>query len=143
VTAAAEPTGVSSAASFVRTPGKLKELSPSALRAFKDIARAWKLTSYEQRIVLGVIPQSTYTKYMRDPDGAALSFDTLSRISILLGIFKAINILLPNAEIADAWVSKPNAHPLFKGKSAKDLMLDGSMENLAAVRAYLDAERGW
>jgi hypothetical protein len=128
---------------FARSPAKLKALSPTAIRAFKDIAARWKLAPIEQRILLGVLPQSTYTKYMRDPDAALLSYDTLQRISMLLGIFKAINILLPDEQLADAWIGAPNAHPLFKGKSAKELLLDGSFESLAAVRGYLDAERGW
>ena len=62
---------------------------------------------------------------------------------MLLGIFKALNILLPDAQLADEWIAKPNAHPLFKGKSAKELLLDGSFEGLSAVRAYLDTQRGW
>ena len=134
---------VPSAANFARMPAKLKELSPTAIRAFKDIARLWRLAPSEQRIMLGVIPQSTYTKYMRNPDSALLSYDTLQRVSSLVGIFKAINVLLPDEQLADEWISKPNAHPLFKGKSAKEFLLDGSMESIAAVRAYLDAERGW
>jgi len=132
-----------SATNFAKSPARLKKLSPTAVRAFKDIAGHWKLTPMEQRIMLGIIPQSTYTKYMRDPDSASLSYDTLQRISILIGIFKAINILLPDEQLADEWLSKPNAHPLFKNTSAKEFLLDGSMENMAAVRAYLDAERGW
>ena len=134
---------VPTAESLIRNPGKLKELSPTAIRAFKDMARLWGLTPREQRIVLGVIPQSTYTKYMRDPEGAVLSYDTLHRISLLLGMFKAINVLIPDERLADEWLASPNAHPLFKGRSAKDLILDGGIEGMAAVRAYLDAERGW
>jgi uncharacterized protein (DUF2384 family) len=132
-----------SAIDFARSPAKLKTLSPTAIRAFRDIAQHWTLAPIEQRILLGVLPQSTYTKYMRDPDSALLSYDTLQRISMLLGIFKAINILLPDEQLADAWIATPNAHPLFKGKSAKELLLDGSFESIAAVRAYLDTQRGW
>jgi len=142
MTAAAEH-WVPTAESLVRNPGKLKELSPTAIRAFKDIAHLWKLTPREQRIVLGVIPQSTYTKYMRDPEGAVLSYDTLQRVSLMLGIFKAINVLIPDEQLADEWLSRPNAHPLFKGRSAKELILDGGIEGMGAVRAYLDTERAW
>jgi hypothetical protein len=128
---------------LARSPARLKELSPTAIAAFRDIAAHWGLTPLEQRILLGIIPQSTYTKYMRDPKSATLSYDTLQRISHLYGIFKAINVLLPDERLADAWVSQPNDHPLFKGVSPKDVMLDGTLESIAAVRAYLDAERGW
>jgi hypothetical protein len=80
---------------------------------------------------------------MRDPKSATLSYDTLQRISHLYGIFKAINVLLPDERLADAWISQPNDDPLFKGATPKDVMLEGTLESIAAVRAYLDAERGW
>lgn len=128
---------------LARDPGRLRELTPTALAAFQDIARHWRLSPMEQRILLGILPQSTYTKYMRSPHTAALSYDTLQRISHLYGIFKSLNVLLPDERLADEWISRPNDHPLFKGASAKDLMLEGTIESIAAVRAYLDAERGW
>jgi len=128
---------------IARHPARLRELTPTAIAAFRDIARHWGLSPMEQRILLGILPQSTYTKYMRDAGNAVLSYDTLQRISHLYGIFKAINVLLPDDRLADAWISRPNDHPLFKGASAKDVMLDGTLESIAAVRAYLDAERGW
>lgn len=128
---------------LARSPARLKQLSPTALAAFRDIAGHWGLTPFEQRILLGIVPQSTYTKYMRDPKSATLSYDTLQRISHLYGIFKALNVLLPDERLADAWIAQSNEHPLFKGATPKDVMLDGTLESIAAVRAYLDAERGW
>jgi hypothetical protein len=136
---AAPPT----ARDLARSPARLKELSPTAIAAFRDIAAHWGLAPLEQRILLGIVPQSTYTKYMRDPKSATLSYDTLQRISHLYGIFKAINVLLPDERLADAWIAQPNDDPLFKGATPKDVMLEGTLESIAAVRAYLDAERGW
>ena len=49
---------------------------------------------------------------------AKLSRDTLERISYILGIWKALQILLPDPAAADAWIRKPNAAPLFSGKPA-------------------------
>jgi uncharacterized protein (DUF2384 family) len=107
------------------------------------IAELWRLGPAEGRVLLGSIPESTYYKYQKAPRTARLSHDTLARISHLLGIYKAINLLLPRAESADAWVRRPNVAPLFKGKSALEFMLGGEFEDIAAVRRYLDAERGW
>ncbi len=135
--------GVPTAAAVAQNPRILKALSPTAFRAFRDIAGHWKLSRLEQRILLGAVPESTFSKYVRDPESAVLSFDTLQRISHVLGIFKALNVLLPDEQLADDWISKPNSAPLFKGASAKEIMLDGTIQSLAAVRAYLDAERGW
>ena len=74
--------------------------------------------------------------------GERLKRDTLERLSYLLGIYKALQILLPAAAAADAWVKKPNSAPLFGGRSALDRMLGGNVADLVAVRQYLDARRG-
>ena len=66
----------------------------------------------------------------------------LERLSYLFGIYAALQILLPVAQQADAWVRKPNAAPVFGGKSALDRMLGGQVADLYVVRHYLDAQRG-
>jgi hypothetical protein len=91
--------------------------------------------------LLGASARSTFFKWKKDQDGH-LSLDTLERISYLLGIFKALHILLPHEDAADAWVKKPNAAPLFAGKSALDRMLSGRVSDLYVVRQYLDSQRG-
>jgi antitoxin Xre/MbcA/ParS-like protein len=124
-------------------PAKSAALAGPAFALFLKIAELWKLTPVEARILLGSLPESTFYKYQRAPQTAHLSHDTLARISHLLAIYKAINVLLPRAESADAWVRLPNDAPLFKGRSALDYMLGGEFEDVAAVRRYLDAQRGW
>lgn len=118
-------------------------LSSAAIEAFREIARLWNLSPAQARTLIGGIPESTYFKYLKRPEGARLAPDTLERISHLLGIFKSINVLLPRKESADAWVHRPNDAPLFKGRSALEYMLSGRFEDLLAVRRYLDAMRGW
>ena len=118
-------------------------LSAPAFALFLKIAELWGLAPAEARVLLGSIPESTFYKYIKAPHTAHLSHDTLARISHLLGIYKSINLLLPRAESADAWVRRPNAAPLFKGRSALEYMLGGEFEDIASVRRYLDAERGW
>jgi hypothetical protein len=83
----------------------------------------------------------TFFKWKRDM-GGNVSRDVLERISYVLGIYKALQILFPDAERADAWISSPNAAPLFGGHSALDRMLAGNVSDLYAVRQYLDAQRG-
>ena len=124
-------------------PAKSERLSGPAFALFLKIADLWGLTPAEARVLLGSLPESTFYKYQKAPYTAHLSHDTLARISHLLGIYKAVNLLLPRAESADAWVRRPNDAPLFKGRSALDYMLGGEFEDIAAVRRYLDAQRGW
>ena len=60
----------------------------------------------------------------------------------MLGIYKALRILLPPDESADAWIRKPNAAPLFGGRSALERLVSGNVSDLYEVRRYLDAQRG-
>lgn len=118
-----------------------RNLSGPALRAFFNIASAWNLNAKQQRTLLGNPPSSTFFKWKRDM-GGSVSRDVLERISYVLGIYKALQILFPDTERADAWISKPNTAPLFGGHSALDRMLAGNVSDLYAVRQYLDAQRG-
>ena len=93
-------------------------------------------------VLLGAPGRSTFFKWKAAPESADLKRDTLERLSYLLGIYKALQILLPAPTAADAWVKKPNTAPLFGGKSALDRMLGGNIGDLLAVRQYLDARRG-
>jgi hypothetical protein len=117
------------------------ELAGPALRAFFNIAARWKLRVSEQRALLGSPAESTFYKWKRERDGA-VPRDTLERISYLLGIFKALAILFPQADRADAWLRKPNDAVTFGGQSALERMLSGNVSDLYVVRQYLDAQRG-
>ena len=116
-------------------------LSAPALRAFFRIADLWSLSEDEQMTLLGASARSTLFEWKQNPD-AALSKDALERISYILGIYKALQILLPNEKAADEWVRRPNTAPPFAGKSALERMLSGQTADLFAVRQYLDAQRG-
>ena len=117
-------------------------LGGPALRAFFQLAEQWKLRITDQRKLLGDPPESTFYKWKRQQDGT-LGRDTLERISYLLGIYKALQILFPDPAQADAWLHKPNQSALFGGHSAIERMLSGNVADLYVVRQYLDAQRGW
>src|SRR5205809_1731299 len=91
-------------------------LSGPALRTFFRIADAWTLSSDEARTLLGSPPRSTFFLWKKGQ--GQLGRDTLERVSYVLGIYKALQILLPDAGAADAWVRKPNTAPVFGGKPA-------------------------
>jgi hypothetical protein len=127
----------------IRTePSISGDLGGPALRAFFSLADHWKLKGAEQRTLLGDPPESTYFKWKKQQDGSP-SRDVIERISYLLGIWKDLQILFPDAAQADAWVRKANDAPLFGGRSALDRMLSGNVADLYVVRQYLDAQRGW
>lgn len=118
-----------------------KELSGPALRTFFRIATLWDLSVQEQMTLLGLTARSTFFKWKKDPN-TVLPKDTLERISYVLGVYKALQLLLPDEAAADEWVRRPNAAPLFNGRSALDRMLSGQVADLFVVRQYLDAQRG-
>jgi hypothetical protein len=119
----------------------LERLAGPALRTFFAVAEAWRLTNDEAMKLLGDPPRSTFYEWKRAGDGR-LPRDTLERISYVLGIYKALQILLPDPAAADGWIRKPNGAPLFGGKSALDRLLSGNVGDLFVVRQYLDAVRG-
>lgn len=119
-----------------------KDMSAAGLRAFFNIAQAWGLSAEEQMVLLGSPSRSTFFKWKSAPKAADLKRDTLERLSYILGIYKALQILLPDASAADTWVNKPNTAPLFGGRSALERMLGGNIGDLLAVRQYLDSRRG-
>lgn len=111
-----------------------------ALKAFFGITHKWKLSAEQERILLGAT-LATFYRWKKNRNGS-LSQDTLERISYILGIYKALRILLSGEDAANQWIKKPNNAPLFGGKSALDKLLAGRVIDLADVRRFLDAERG-
>lgn len=118
-----------------------RRLSAPGLKAFFRVAELWGLSNDEQMTLLGLTSRSTFFNWRRDPE-VSLSKDTLERISYVLGIYKALRILLPDDKAADAWVRQPNAATPFGGRSALERMLSGQVADLFVVRQYLDAQRG-
>src|ERR1700678_3721310 len=109
-----------------RDPKVRREMSGPALRTFFNVAEEWQLSSTEQRALLGWPPESTFFKY-KAGDAGTLSFDLLMRISLVLGVYKDLHILYPEAALANSWMKLPNNNPLFGGKSALAYLTDAGM----------------
>jgi len=118
-----------------------QEVSEAALKGFFHLAERWRLDTREQLALLGQPPRSTFFAWKKGTK-AVLSQDTLERISYLLGIWKALRILIPDDRQAKDWVKKPNGNPLFDGGAPIERMTRGRIMDLADVRRLLDARRG-
>ena len=118
------------------------QMAAAGLRAFARIAQAWGLTVDEQLALLGEPPRSTFFAWRKQPERAALPRDTLERLSNILGIYKSLQILLPDAAAADSWLRQPNTAAPFGGGTALARMLAGNVSDLNLVRRYLDGVRG-
>lgn len=119
-----------------------KEYAGPALRTFFNICTAWGLNNLQMMTLLGLENESTFYNWKKNPSSAIISNDTLERLSYIFGIYKALQILLPNPVIADKWVNSANKNPLFNGEPPIQRMLSGMVADLYVVRKYLDAERG-
>lgn len=113
----------------------------AALRTFFRIAARWQLAAPQQMQLLGV-GKSTLYQWRKGEVRRGLDRAHLERLSYVFGIYKALQVLFPLPERADAWLRAPNDAPLFGGRSALDRMLAGQVADLFVVRQYLDAHRG-
>ena len=121
-----------------------RDAAGAALRTYFNIARVWKLDESQAMTLLGFDDKSrsTYFRWKRNPDSVRINKDKLERLSYIFGIYKDLQILLPEAGAADDWIHRPNSAAPFGGKSALQRMLSGHIADLYEIRRYLDAERG-
>ncbi len=127
-----------------------EKLSPVAIRAFFRLTSHWKLRDEDARGLIGGISNGSFYQLKRSANKSSeaktlaaktLDQDKLTRISLLLGIFKALNILY-STKLADAWVQLPNSNPIFGGQTPLACMLKGGVPAMLRVRQLLDARRG-
>ncbi len=117
-----------------------ERLSPAAIKAFLNIMRRWRVRDEDARALLGGMSNGPFYEMKRNPV-RVLDEDRLLRISYLVGIFKALNILYSDA-LADAWMQLPNTNRIFGGETPLAYMKKGGTPALATVRRLLDARRG-
>ena len=127
-----------------------EKLSPVAIRAFFRLASHWKLRDEDARGLIGGISNGSFYQLKRSTgkasnaktlDAKTLDQDKLTRVSLLVGTFKALNILY-GTKLADAWVQLPNTNSIFGGKTPLTYMLKGGVPSMLRVRQLLDARRG-
>lgn len=120
-------------------PVERERLSGPALRGFFNLMSRWAVRDVDARALLGGVTNGPYYQLKRDPN-RVLDVDRLTRVSLLVGIFKALHVL-HSAPIADQWVHMPNANRLFNGTTPLDYMLRGGLPAMLTVRRLLDARR--
>jgi hypothetical protein len=117
-----------------------KRLGPAAVRAFLKIHELWGLRDEDARQLLGGMSNGAFYELKRKARGA-LDQDRLTRISILVGIFKALNILY-SKKLADRWAQLRNENPMFGGETPLNYMIKGGQPAMLRVRQLLDSRRG-
>jgi hypothetical protein len=111
-------------------------------RMVVQLLERWRLSAVDQATLLGLSAnsRSSVARYRRG-EPLADSPDLLARAGHLLGIHKALRIILPHdLDLAYRWVSAPNRR--FGGEAPLAIMRRHGYEGILAVRRYLDFERG-
>lgn len=122
------------------TKAERERISPSAARALFKIMARWGVRDEDARVLLGGMSNGPYYAMKKNPD-RVLDSDRLLRISYLIGIFKALNILY-SKKLADSWIRLPNSNRIFGGQTPLAYMMKGGLPAMQTVRRLLDARRG-
>jgi len=117
-----------------------KRLSPAVRKAFFKIATAWRIRDEEAKQLLGGISNGAFYQLKSGESKTTLDQDRLVRVSLLVGIFKALNALY-SQKLADAWISLPNSNPMFAGDTPLAYIVKGGQPAMMRVRQLLDARR--
>ena len=117
-----------------------ERLSPAAMRTFFNIMDRWEIRDEDGRALLGGVSNGAFYDMKKSPD-RVLEADRLLRISYLIGIFKALNILY-SEKLADSWIQLANSNRIFGGQAPLAYMIKGGLPAMQIVRRLLDARRG-
>lgn len=121
-------------------PAEREKLGADAARAFFNIMARWKIRDADSRRLLGGMSNGAYYALKKRP-GRTLDEDRIRRISYLVGIFKALNLLY-GEELADRWMTLPNENRIFAGLTPHAYLMRGGLPAFATVRRLVDARRG-
>jgi len=121
--------------------GKRPDLFAPAISLFIKIVDHWGLAVKDRQTLLGGISRQTYNNW-KQGRVAKLSPDRLERLSLVFGIHKGLQTVFAEDAAGARWLKAANRDIPFAGQSPLERMLHGTMDDLYAVRRYLDAWRG-
>ena len=125
----------------LRSKEERKRLSPNSLILFFSIMEKWGVRDEDARELLGGVTNGPFYEMKKSPQGKVLDADQLYRISYLVGIYKALNIV-HGEKLADRWVQLANTNRMFHGSTPLQYMMEGGQAAMQNVRRLLDARRG-
>ena len=107
--------------------------------AFFAIMARWKVRDEDARALLGGVSNGPFYEMKRRPD-RVLETDRLTRVSFLIGIYKALHILHSDA-LADEWIQRSNSNPIFAGETPLAYLVRGGLPAMQTGRRLLDSRR--
>lgn len=127
-------------------PAIRSRLTPAAIDGMVRLAPLWRLSTEETCLLLGDMSERSWFRLKKQDTSRTerppcLSQDMLTRISVLVGIFKGLRLLF-SEPLADEWIKLPNRGALFGGRTPLDLGIERGIPGLLDIRAHVDALRG-
>jgi len=121
------------------TKEQIYQAMPLAFRVALRILDAWGFSPDEMALVLGLGSDECQRYQATGLPEESMSEDLTTRVSLILGIERALEILLVEESDIRNWVSHPSNAPIFKVATPKSVMLNGRIDDLHAIRMYLDS----
>ncbi|MDN3649610.1 hypothetical protein QWZ13_11855 [Reinekea marina] len=124
------------------------EHAAASIRWMKNVAMVQLQLSVDEALeLLGGLKRRTWFEWVKKAEShqpLAISRDVMERFSLLIGIYKAMKLSVPDAPNAlNHFFNEPSSANLFQGQSVKHYLLQhGTMAALYNVRRYFDAQRG-
>ena len=122
------------------TTEQINQAMPTAFLVAVRTLDAWGYSAGEMARVLGLSPVQLQRYGATGLPEESVNDDLTTRVSLVLGIERALEILLAGESDIRNWVNRPSSAPLFEGSTPKSIMLQGQLDDLRGIRTYLD---GW
>lgn len=122
-----------------------RRVSGPGLRTFLAITDRYGIPTRDRIALLGEPSNSTYHEWVKKARAAAplsLPLDTLTRISGVLGVHKALGVLFPIEAEGLTWLKGSHRGEAFGGQAPLEVMIGGGLDGILTVRRYLDGWRG-
>lgn len=108
------------------------------ITTYLKLADLWKLTLAEQTGILGLAENSgTYTSWRNIPSSAILDKDKLTKLTLILAIYKELQVKFPQEEAMRNWLRSAIAEKPFNGSTPLALLTSGEIAKSVLVRQYL------
>ena len=119
---------------------EVNQAMPTAFRVAVRTLDAWGFSAGEMARVLGFSTAQFHRYRATGLPEESVNEDLTTRVSLVLGIERALEILLAEESDIRNWMNRPSNAPIFDGVTPKSIMLNGELGDLWGVRSYLD---GW
>ena len=134
------PTTVAEALEPTLRPITETAKTEAVVKAVVRAVAAWRLTNQEAADLFDV-SLATWNRMKSNTFKGRLDQDKVTRASVIIGLFKGLRELF-NGPLTYGWPKMANHGPGFNGRSPVQVMIDGGIPAMTAVRRHIDALRG-